>query len=117
MRNKLSYYSLVLLVGLAVTSAFILVMNPFSGAPARASPATQSTPTQSVANQNSPAVSNGTTPSAQGGNGFDNGVQPGGTSDGGHHHHAAGSFGFGGIAGNGSATTTTTANSVYSQNE
>ncbi len=36
MRTKLSLYSVVLLVGLAVTSGLLLAANPFNGAPAAA---------------------------------------------------------------------------------
>ncbi|HVB95189.1 MAG TPA: hypothetical protein VND41_01125 [Nitrososphaerales archaeon] len=111
MRSRLSYYSVFLLVGLAVVSAFVFVMNPFNGAPASASPAAQSVSatTSSVATGNSPLIPNGPTTSGPAGSG----PQSGGTLEGGHDHH---SDDFPGIGSN-STTRTTTTGTIYSQDE
>ena len=103
MRNKLSYYSVLLLVGLAVVSAVLFTMNPFNGGPASATP-----PGRSAATTSASSVPATSTPA---GNGISSGLQPGGTFDGVHHHHSDGLPGD-----DGNTTTTTTAN-VYSQNE
>ncbi len=117
MRNRLSYYSVLLLVGLAVVSALLFTMNPFNGAPASASPAAQSVSTSSSVSGNSPLISNGPGTTTPGGNGFGSGFQPGGTT-GGHHHHSDDNPGAVGAGGNDTATTTTTTTgTIYSQNE
>ncbi len=112
MRSKLSYYSVALLVGLAVVSALVLTMNPFNGAPASASPAaqTRSATTSSVANASSPLTPNSPagSPPAIGGSG--NGPYPGGDFDGDNNH-------WDGFPGIGSNTTTTTTATIYSQDE
>lgn len=118
MRSRLSYYSLILLVGLGIVSALVLTMNPFNGAPASASPAPQGTTvtTSSSVGGGSPLISNSPATSPPAGNGFGSGLQPGGTS-GGHHHHSDDSPGTVGATGNGTATITTTTGTVYSQDE
>jgi len=113
MRSRLSYYSVILLVGLAVVSALLFTMNPFNGAPASASPAAQTVATSSVAGGSGPSVaSSPATPTPAG-----NGLQPGGSFDGVHDHHSDGNPGGDGAAGNGTATTTTTTGTIYSQDE
>jgi hypothetical protein len=117
MRNKLSYYSVLLLVGLAAVSVLVFTMNPFNSAPASASPATQGvTASTSSAAVGGPVAGNGST-SALPGNGL-GGLQSGGTTTSGHHHHRSdGFYGASGSAGNSTYTATTTAASIYSQNE
>ena len=116
MRSRLSYYSVVLLVGLAILSGLIFVINPFNGAPASASPATQGATAGGEANATSSSVSTTTFISTQGGNGFGSGLQSGGTSGGEHHHHS--DFpGLGGVTRNGTITTTTTTGVIHSQGE
>lgn len=110
MRSRLSYYSVLVLVGLGIVSALILAMNPFNSAPATASPASQSAATASVGSGNAPPVSNSPSVSSPAGNG----LPPGGGFDGEHHD----SNGFRGEDGAGNSTTTTTATAgIYSQNE
>ena len=117
MRSRLSYYSLILLVGLGIVSALVLTMNPFSGAPASASPAQQGVSvTTSRSVSGSGTLSNSPAAIAPGGNCFGFGLQPGGTS-GGHHHHSDDFPGTAGTGGNATATTTTTTGTVYSQDE
>jgi hypothetical protein len=118
LRNRLSYYSVLLLVGLAVVSALLFTMNPFNGPPASASPAQRgaSVTTSSSVGGNGPLISNSPSATAPGGNGFGFGLQPGGTS-GGHHHHSDGLPGIAGTGGNATATTTTTTGTIYSQDE
>ncbi len=111
MRNRLSYYSVALLLGLAVVSAFLLAVNPFGGAPASAS---AGTPSLASVNAGGPPASNATGSSAQ--SGIVGGIagQPGGAFEGEHHDH--GSFGGQGVwIGNGTVTTSTS--SIYSDNE
>lgn len=116
MRNKLSYYSVILLVGLAVASGLILIANPFNGAPASASPSaptaahvgTTATSTNSTSTVTSTAVP-APVPIV---NGFGDDSQPGGTADGDHHHSDY--PGLGGLTGN--STTTTSTSVYYSQN-
>jgi len=105
MRSKLSYYSVLLLAGLAIVSVFVFAMNPFNGAPASASPAT------SAASGNSLPASNGAPALAPAGNA--SGLQPAGSFGGEHHHHRDEGFGSGGVTGN---STTTATVAVYSQN-
>ena len=100
MRNRLSYYSLALLMGLALTSAAILVANPFGGSPASASPAGQASAPALQANATAPSISPfGST-------------HLGGDSDGGREHE--GWSGLGDLGTNGTVTTTT---SIYSRDE
>jgi hypothetical protein len=116
MRSRLSYYSVLLLVGLAVVSALVFVINPFNGAPASASPAARSTATSSTAGGISTPASNGPVISTPAGNGVGNGLQPGGSFDGDHHHHSDGLPGGERDAGN-STTSTTSTGAVYSIDE
>jgi hypothetical protein len=112
MRSRLSYYSVLVLVGLGIVSALILTMNPFNGAPASASPAAQSAVTTTVGSGSAPPVSNSPALSAPSGNG----LPPGAGFEGDHHHHSDGLPGDDGAAGN-STSTTTTATYISSQNE
>jgi|GEM_PF-6151965 len=112
MRSRLSYYSVLVLVGLGIVSALVLTMNPFNSAPASASPVAQGAATTSVGSGSAPPVSNSPAVSAPAGNG----LPPGGGFDGDHHHHSGGLPGEDGAAGN-STTTTTTTTDIYSQNE
>ena len=119
MRSKLSYYSVALLVGLAVVSVLVLAMNPFNSQPTGATALTQGSSSASANNPSSggsPLISNSTSPLAPG-NGLGRGAQQGGF-DGDHDGnggHDGGYFGSGGFSGGGSVTTTTS--SIYSQNE
>ncbi len=92
MKNRLSYYSVALLVGLVLVSAFVLVKNPF-GAPATASPA----------GAGGSAPPSAPSPSANPANGF------------GHHgeYDDDGPYG-GSVTGNGTTTITT---SILSQDD
>jgi hypothetical protein len=111
MRSRLSYYSVLLLVGLAIISGLIFVMNPFNGAPASASPATQTITTGGAVATNSTVSSTSTTTApALGGSG----LQPGGTLAGVHHHYENESPGLDDGAGN-STISTTTASPIHSQ--
>ena len=100
MRSKLSYYSIALLIGLAITSGFLLVVNPFNPAPATAS----SYPHGSVQTSTATTVTSSSSPSPPGS------IFPGGSVVG---HHAddepPGTS-------SGNRTTTTTA-SVHSSDE
>jgi hypothetical protein len=119
-RNKLSYYSVILLVGLGIVSALVLTMNPFNGAPASASP-----PTHNVSATTSNAsgipgasglpTSNSPSAAPPAGGGFDDGSQPGAAAWGGHHHHSDDSPGT--VFGGGNSTVTTSTASIYSQDE
>lgn len=113
MHNKLSYYSLALLVGLAVFSVLILAINPFGGGPASASPAAQASASTSQGIPGGSAASSGAT-SSHAGNSPSSALHPGGSYHSGHGHRGSGYIS-GVIAGNATATTTT--NSVYSQND
>ena len=86
MRSKLSYYSVLLLAGLAMVSALVIAMNPFNSVPASASPASQSVATSSAASGNGHLVANSPAISPPAGNDHDNGLQPGGSSHEDHHH-------------------------------
>ncbi len=114
MRNRLSYYSVALLLGLAVVSAFLLAMNPFGGAPASASPGT---PSLASVNASGPPASNATNPSAQ--TGIVGGIvgQPGGAFEGEHHDYDHGSFVGGQGVRTGNGTVTTSTGSIQSDNE
>jgi hypothetical protein len=113
MRSRLSYYSVLLLVGLAITSGLVLVMNPFNSAPANASAPTQgASPAGGVVATNSTAPNSVPTPA---GDGSGSAPQPGGILAGEHHHHDYDSPGEGAGLGN-STVTITTSSSVYSQN-
>jgi hypothetical protein len=117
MRSRLSYYSVVLLVGLAIVSALVFAMNPFNGAPASASPAARSVASSSAASASSSPASNSPGISTPAGNGIVNSTQPGGSFDGVHHHHDSDGFpGAEGAAGNGTTSTTSTG-TVYSVDE
>jgi len=111
MRSRLSYYSILLLVGLAVGSVLMISINPFNGAPASASPGSAVTTSSQTAQ---PPLSN-VAPSGQSGGA---GSQPQGTL--GSHHHDDGGYFDGAQPGSSAATTTTTttsAASIYSQDE
>lgn len=115
MRSRLSYYWVVLLVGLAIISGLIFVMNPFNSPPAGASaPAQGATVASGAAATNSTVSSTST--STPGGNGLGNILQPGGALAGAHHHHDTEYPGFGDGSGN-STVTTTTARAIYSQHD
>jgi len=112
--NKLTFYSVLILVRLAVASGLILFNNPFNGAPASASPGAQGVTTSST----STAVSTSTAP-VPAANGFGDDSQHGGTSDGDHDYHS-GFQGIGGTTGNSTVTTTTTTTTtsiIYSLND
>jgi len=120
MRNKLSYYSVILLVGLAMASALIFVSNPFNGAPATASPGAQAPETRNPSSASTNSTSTGTSSSVAApvpiANGFGDDSHSGGTVDGDHDHHS--DFpGLGGSTGNGPNTTSTTTSThiTYSQ--
>ena len=81
MRNRLTYYSVALLAGLVVVSAFVLALNPFNGTPASASPATQTVTTTSANGSSSNGVA-----SSQFGSGVGGSGQGGGIFEGEHHH-------------------------------
>lgn len=121
MHNKLTFYSVLLLVGLAVASGLIFVNNPFSGTPASASPGAQSVITTSAttAVSTSTATSTATSSTATApvpvANGFGDDAQHGGTSSGDHDYHS--DFGPGGATGNSTVTTTTTTSIIYSRND
>ncbi len=112
MQSRLSYYSVILLVGLAITSGLVLAMNPFNNPPASAS-----APTQGAAPAGGAVATNSTTStSAPGINGLGGVLQPGEGIAGEHHHHDSDSPGA--VAGLGNSTvTTTTSGPIYSQNE
>lgn len=112
MRSRLSYYSVLVLVGLGIVSALILTMNPFNSVPASASPAAQSTATPSVGGGNAPSSSGSPSVSPPAWDG----LPQGGSFDGDYHNHSDGLPGEDGGVGN-STTTTTTSADIYSQNE
>jgi len=114
-RNKLSFYSVLLLVGLAVASGLIFFNNPFNGAPASAAPGAQTVANTGLPSQSSTSTATSSTALAPSpvASGFGGSSQSGGTS-GGHHHHSD-SAGGGGVTGN--STVTTTTSSIYSINE
>lgn len=95
MRNRLSYYSILLLVGLALVSAVVLIANPFDGA-ARASASAATTTATSTSAFGLPPVQVGGSPGTAG------------------SHHDHGGFFYDGPGGN---ATSTTAITVPSQNE
>jgi hypothetical protein len=115
MRSKLSYYSVLLLVGLAITSGLILVMNPFNSPPASASAPAQGSAPAGATTATTSTVSSTISASTAPGGGFGSIVQPGGALAGEHHHHHSDSSGEGAGAGNSTVTTTTAP--VYSQDE
>lgn len=110
MKNRLSYYSVVLLAGLAVTSVLVFAVDPFSSSPNGASAATQSS---TVSTSGSPAVTNGTSPLSPG-QGSLNGGNPYG--DHGYGDRDGGRLGSG-VHQDGPSITTTTTATIYSQNE
>jgi hypothetical protein len=70
MKSKLSYYSLVLLVGLALLSGIVLAMNPFATPQAGAAPPAQG-PTNSASSSSTSTQSSSQAPSFHGGHGDD----------------------------------------------
>jgi hypothetical protein len=114
MRSRLSYYSVLLLVGLAVTSGLILVMNPFNSPPASALATTQGAALAGGAIATNSTVSRTTSTSP--GSGLGSILQPGGVLAGEHNHHDSDFSGEGAGVGNSTITTTTTT-PVYSQHE
>lgn len=116
MRSKLSYYSVLLLIGLAIASGLILVINPFNGAPASASPGAQTVGTTGAATTNSTSAATSSTAGApfQTRGAFGDGSENGGTFDGDHGQNSQ-YPGLGGASGNSTVTTTTSV--IYSVDE
>lgn len=110
MRSRLSYYSVLLLVGLAVTSGLVLAMNPFNSPQASGSAPAQGAAPRGALTTNSTVTTSPST-SVPGGNGLGGGLQPGGALVGEHHHHDADDP----VPGAGNSTTVT--RSIHSQDQ
>lgn len=109
MRNRLSSYSVVLLVALAIVFVVLFVINPFGGQPSGATAQVQSSSSSLQGGSSSPG------PFTQGGIASSGGPQAGGASgdhDGDHDYQ----WGTGGLGGAGRTTTTATT-SVPAQDE
>jgi hypothetical protein len=120
MRNRLSYYSVLLLAGLAIFSATVFIMNPFNNGTAAPPTIQAAATTTSSPSANTPPSSSSATLSIQDGNGVGGGAPSGGggTSVGLHHDQDGYSHGeFGGDNGTVTTITTSTAHSVYSQDQ